>query len=187
MSTMKRMVAAVMVMLLAAGGMSFSLISDPPVTKKSGKIEWLSFEEGVERSLNENKKMFIDVYTDWCGYCKKMDRETFEDPEIAAFINENFIPVKFNAEQREAIDFRDHTFSFVASGNRGYHELAAYLLNNQLSYPTTVFLDEQQNMIFPVPGYHKTNDFDKILHYVAGEYYKTTSWKDFVKEYAKGS
>ncbi len=158
------------------------LLAQEPETS-SHLVEWMSFEEAVERSKTEKKKIFIDVYTDWCGWCKVMDKNTFNDPDIAAYLNENFYNVKFNAEQKAPITFKDHTFEYVASGSRGYHELAASLLNNKLSYPTVVFLDENFQMISPVPGYHKPAFFEKVVKYFGGEHYKDTSWKDYEKNF----
>ncbi len=147
------------------------------------KVEWLTFEEAVELSKTEKKKIFIDVYTDWCGWCKVMDKNTFNDPEIAAYLNENFYPVKFNAEQKEDVHFRGETYKFIASGRNGYHELAAGLLNNKLSFPTVVFLDEDFRIISPVPGYHKPDFFHKVVTYFGGEHYKDLSWKQWEEEY----
>src|SRR5260370_42057313 len=101
----------------------------------TGTVKWMSFEEAVEKSKTEKRKIFIDVFTDWCGWCKVMDKNTFPDPEIARILNENYYPVKFNAEQTGDVAFRGATFKFIAQGNRGYHQLAAALLNNQMSYP----------------------------------------------------
>lgn len=146
-------------------------------------VNWVSFEEAVELSKKEKKKVFIDVYTDWCGWCKVMDKNTFSQPVIAAYLNENFYAVKLDAEQEEDITFRDHTFKFVPSGNRGYHELAAALLNNKLSYPTVVFLDEEFNMIQPLPGYQKPDQFEMIVKYFGSNGYKTTDWSKWQEEF----
>ena len=70
-------------------------VTDP--AEGSG-VKWLTFEEAVEKSKTEKRKIFIDVYTDWCGWCKVMDKNTFNDPEVAKLLNEKFYPVKFNAE-----------------------------------------------------------------------------------------
>ena len=78
--------------------------------RSDSTVNWLTFEEAVERSKTEKKKIFIDVYTDWCGYCKVMDKNTFSQADIAQYLNENFYPVKFNAEQKQDITFRGHTF-----------------------------------------------------------------------------
>ncbi|TRX62181.1 DUF255 domain-containing protein [Fulvivirga sp. M361] len=147
--------------------------------EEGSAVNWLTFEEALEKSKTQKKKIFIDVYTDWCGWCKVMDKNTFGHPEIAQYLNENFYPVKLDGEQKEDIVFRDRTFKFVPSGRKGYHELAAALLNNKLSYPTVVFLDEDFNMIQPLPGYQKPDQFEKIVKFIGGNYFKNTSWKDW--------
>ncbi|MEQ8572642.1 MAG: DUF255 domain-containing protein, partial [Fulvivirga sp.] len=118
-----------------------------------------------------------------CGWCKVMDKNTFSQPVIAAYLNENFYAVKLNAEQREDIIFRDHTFKFVESGRRGYHELAASLLNNKLSYPTVVFLDENFNIIQPLPGYQKPDRFEMIVKFIGGDNFKTTDWQTWESQF----
>ena len=146
-------------------------------------MRWITFEQAVEKSKTEKRKIFIDVYTDWCGWCKVMDKNTFHEPKVAKLLNEKFYAVKFNAEQREEILFRGTTFKFVPNGNSGYHQLAASLLNNQLSYPTVVFLDEEFNMIQPLPGYRQASEFHMIAQYIGEGFYKTVKWEDFQTRY----
>ncbi len=153
------------------------------VPTASAKVNWLSFEEAVEKAKTAPKKVFIDVYTDWCGWCKVMDKKTFSEARIAKYLNENFYPVKLDGEYEEDIEFKGNTFKFVASGRRGYHQLAAALLKNKLSYPTVVFLDEDFNLIQPLPGYQKAPDFDRIIKYIGGDHFKDQSWKEFAKSY----
>ena len=150
-------------------------------TISAQKIQWMSFEDAVAMTKNEGntKKVFIDVYTDWCGWCKKMDKDTFQNPEVAAYMQENFYMVKFNAEGKEPIQFDGRTFNYVPSGRRGYHELAAALLQNRLSYPTVVFLDENMKMLSPVPGYQKVDPFLQIARYFGEDIYKEQDWKSY--------
>lgn len=147
------------------------------------EIEWISFEEAVERSRDEPRKILIDIYTDWCGWCKKMDRDAYANEVISKYINEKFYAVKFNAEQQEEIEFDGHTFKFVAQGRRGVHELAAALTNNKLSYPTTVFMDEQLRVIQPIPGYMNAKSLDPILKYIGDDKFKSVKWPEFQKNY----
>lgn len=142
-------------------------------------INWVSFEEAMRLNRDEPRKILIDLYTDWCGWCKKMDKTTYSNDVVVNYINKNFYAVKFDAEQREDVDFQGHTFKFVPSGRRGYHQLAAALTNNQLSYPTTVFMDEELRIISPVPGYIGTAEFHTIINFIAREKYKTTPYKEF--------
>ena len=112
-----------------------------------------------------------------------MDAGTFNHPQIAAYLNEKYHPVKLNAEQKEEIEFNDHTFKFIPSGKRGIHELAYSLLNGKLSYPTVVFMDEPFRIISPVPGYLKPVIFDKIIKYYGEDNHKKIPWEKFNEEY----
>jgi len=147
------------------------------------EVNWMSFEEALKKSKVEKRKIFIDVYTDWCGWCKVMDKKTFSEATIANYLNRHYYPVKFNAEQTEDIEFRDHTFKFIPSGRRGYHELAAVLLQNKLSYPTVVFLDEDFNLIQPLPGYRNAKAFHPILTFFGQDQYKIMKWDEFQTQY----
>ncbi len=150
----------------------------------SQEIQWVSFEEAVELSKKEPRKLLIDLYTDWCGWCKRMDRDTYSQPEIIKAINENFYAIKFNAEQPEPVEFAGHTFKFVASGRRGVHELAAALTQNKLSYPTTVFMDEQTRIIQPIAGYMGPDRFLPILTYIGEDHFKNVKWEEYQKSIA---
>jgi len=163
--------------------LSTSNFQMPAELEKEAQIEWLTFEEAVALNQQNPKKIFIDVYTDWCGWCKVMDKNTFSHPTIAKFIKSRYYAVKFNAEQKEDINFRGHTFKYVPQGRRGYHELAATLMNGRMSYPTVVFLDEQMNLITPVPGYQKPKEFFKILSFIGDNKYKSQNWQEFDKGY----
>ncbi|MEC7264302.1 MAG: DUF255 domain-containing protein [Bacteroidota bacterium] len=144
-------------------------------------IKWLSWEEAVKLSETDAKpkKMFIDVYTDWCGWCKKMDKDTFQHPEVSKYMQANFYMVKLDAEGKAPIEYKGKTFKFVPSGRNGYHELAAALLQGQLSYPTVVFLDEEMNMLSPVPGYQKVEPFMQIAKYFGENIYKDKDWQTY--------
>ncbi len=147
------------------------------------EVQWITFEQALELSKGEKRKIFIDVYTDWCGWCKVMDKKTFSESNVASLLNEKYYAVKFNAEQTEDVLFQDHTFKFVPQGKRGYHELAAALLQNKLSYPTVVFLDENFNLIQPLPGYREPKEFYPILKFFSEDSYKKMKWDDFQKTY----
>ncbi|MEM8506452.1 MAG: DUF255 domain-containing protein [Bacteroidota bacterium] len=151
------------------------------ITVNAQDIQWLSWEEAVALTQNEGntKKVFVDVYTDWCGWCKKMDKDTFQNPQVAQYMQDNFYMVKFDAEGKDPIEFDGRTFEFVPSGRRGYHQLAAALLQNKMSYPTVVFLDENLKMLSPVPGYQKAKPFLKIARYFGDNIYKDQDWNSY--------
>ena len=149
-------------------------------TREAEGIKWHTIAEVQQLVKQHPKKIYIDMYTDWCGWCKQMEKNTFTNQAIIKELNTDFYAVRFNAEQKEDVVFKDKTFKYVSQGNRGYHELAATLMNGQLSYPTSVFLDENLNMISPLPGYLTPDKLEPILKYVGGDHYKNETLKDFM-------
>ena len=97
------------------------------------EVKWYTIEEAIRLASQEPRVLLIDVYTDWCGWCKRMDATTFSDPEVAAYMNNHFYPVKLNAEGKEDIVIGERTFKFVDNGRRGYHEMAAIVTKGRLS------------------------------------------------------
>jgi thioredoxin-related protein len=148
---------------------------------KAQEVQWMTFAEAAELTATETnpKKVFIDVYKDWCGWCKKMDMDTFQNPEVARYMEDNFYMVKMDGEGKDPITFKGKTYNFVPSGRKGYHELAAALMQGRLSYPTTIFLDEEMNMLSPVPGYQKPEPFIQIAKYFGENIYKEKDWKTY--------
>ena len=149
-------------------------------------IKWMTIEEALEKSKTEKRKIYIDVYTDWCGWCKHMDSTTFKDQSVVNYINEKYYAVKFNAEQGSDINYKGKNYKFTKQqGGRGHHELAALWLNNRLSYPTSVVLNEDQDLIQPIPGFQDANKMDAILHYFGTDNHKKTPWEKYERNYSK--
>ncbi len=151
------------------------------VEQTTPKVKWYSIEEAQALTKENPKKIYIDMYTDWCGWCKVMDNKTFTDARIIEQLNSNFYPVKFDAEGKNDVVFRDQTFKYVAQGNRGYHQLAAAMMNGKLSYPTSIFLDENLNIISPLPGYMTPDKLEPILDYIGNDHYKTTPFDKYIE------
>ncbi len=148
-------------------------------------VKWYTIEEVQELVKKEPRKIYIDMYTDWCGWCKVMDQKTFTDEKIADQLNSNFYAVKFDAEGKESVEFKSRTFNFIAQGSRGYHELAAALMQGKMSYPTSVFLDEELNLISPLPGYYPPDKLRPILEFIGEDHYKTTNYEEFLSKKGK--
>jgi uncharacterized protein YyaL (SSP411 family) len=146
-------------------------------------VKWYTIEEAFALTKKEPRKIMIDVYTDWCGWCKTMDSKTFNNPVIAAYLNKTYYPVKFNAEQKADVTLNGNTYKFVASGSKGYNQLAYELLNGKLGYPSIVFLTEDTKMLQLLQGYYEPKSFDVILKFFGGNAFKTTKWEDFQASY----
>ncbi len=148
------------------------------------EVKWYTFSEAMELNKKEPRKIIIDVYTDWCGWCKVMDRETFHHPVIAKILNEKYYPVKFNAERTDTVIFQGHTFINEGNGSRSVHQLAAALLNGKMSYPSIVFMDEKNQLITAIAGYQQPKQIEPILMYIYGSMYeKGVKYPDFVNSF----
>lgn len=153
--------------------------------KEGSEVKWYTIQEAEKMTKESAKPLFIDAYTDWCGWCKKMDKDTFTNPVIRDILNSKFIPVKFNAEGKEEINFLGK--KFINDGKAGNaHQLAVALLNGQLSYPTVVFLifgSDGKIGTQAVPGYKEPKEMEMLLSFFADKAYEKQSWEDFQKSF----
>lgn len=150
-----------------------------PAAEAQNKINWITFEEAYAKVKTHPKKVMIDVYTDWCGWCKVMDQKTFTDPDVIKYVNENYYAVKFDAEGKNEVKIEKDVFKPNASGRS--HALAISLLQGKMSYPSIVYLNESFNMIQPIPGYQDAKVFHQVITFLGGDYFKKESFEDYKK------
>jgi len=150
------------------------------------KVDWLSISEALEKNKKNPGKIFIDVYTDWCGWCKKMDKTTFSDSKVASLLNKHFYPVKFDAESSKPVEFNGTVYKNPnPGGRRSAHELASALLRNKLSYPSYVILDKNNKGLTVLKGYLKKDQIMPILKYLGKDIYKEMEWKEYQQQQDK--
>ncbi len=160
---------------LLAVSVAIFVVSDNYANSGEKKIIWMSIEEALKANETNPKKIFIDIYTDWCGWCKKLDANTFSHPEIVDYINANFHAVKLNAEQSAPIVFKGVTYENSRPGQpRSAHNFASAIMQGRLGYPSLAFMDENLNLITTVPGFKTPQQLEPWLAYINQEAYKTT-------------
>ena len=71
----------------------------------------MTLGDALEAQRENPKKIIVDVYTDWCGPCKLMDKKTFQNRDVATYISKYYYAVKFNAEGQEKINYYGNTFT----------------------------------------------------------------------------
>jgi len=144
------------------------------------KIKWMSFEQAYELNKKKPKKIFIDMYTDWCGWCKRMDATTFANPVIVEYMNKNFYNVKMNAERKDTVVIDGTTFVNPNPGStRSSHQLAIELLRGKMSYPSFIFLNEKSQLLTVVAGYQPAKEFEAIIHYFADNAFTDQQWEEY--------
>ncbi len=163
---------------------TFILAFSLPLFAQKQKVKWYSFEKAIEMNKKEPRKILVDVYTDWCGWCKKMKKNTFNHPKIAKYINNNFYAVRFNAESNKKVTFKGKTFVNNKNKKKKPHQLAIALLRGKMSYPSVAYLNENNQLITTVPGYYGPKDMEPILNFIINEAYKNQSFKDFKKNFS---
>lgn len=147
-------------------------------------ITWYSFEEAYKLNKKKPKKVFVDVYTDWCGWCKKMDSETFANVVIAKYMQKHFYCVKLNAERKDTIIMDGVKFVNKNPGSkRSTHELANELLRGKMSYPSYVFLNEKGNYLTMVAGYQGAENFEIVIKYFGEDAYLKQPFDSFRSDF----
>lgn len=150
-------------------------------------INWMTMDEAIAAQAKKPKKMFVDMYTVWCGPCKMLDRNTFSNPDVANFINKNFYPVKFNAEGNETIHLKDKIYNNPsydpAKANRrnSAHQFTRFM--GVTAYPTMLFLDENGGLINRVKGYRTPEQLELFLKLFGTDLWKTITTQEAYKEY----
>ncbi|BBO71689.1 thioredoxin [Desulfosarcina alkanivorans] len=150
--------------LITAVALVFSLYigSVPAVADQGagGGIQWVSYEEGRQRGETENKKVFLVFNADWCRYCLQMEKETFQDPTVIAYVNRNFVPISVNSDRQQEI-------------------AAKYSVRG---LPNTFFISEAGDPIANRPGYIAPDEMLKILKFIGSDSYQSMSFSAFMKK-----
>jgi len=150
----------------------------------SEKVKWYTMDEALKLNATAPRKILIDIYTDWCSWCKKMDAETFNHPAIAKYINKNFYPVKFDAESSAPVKFGEHTFVNQGrnSGSRkSTHQFVSSLGVN--GYPSVAYFNNKLELIGVLPGYYTPQKIESLLHFIVEEKYQNTKLEDYEKTF----
>ncbi len=143
------------------------------------KIQWMSFEDAVKASEKNPKKMYIDVYTAWCGWCKRMDATTFSNDTVADYMMKNYYCVKLDAETRDTIYFREKMF--VYKPELKANEIALSMLSGKMGYPSAVFFDEKFNLLTVVQSYLTPPQIMPMLKYFGENIYLNKTWEEYQK------
>jgi len=167
-----------LVFLLAAW-LVFSNFSKAPEPVE--KTQWLTLAQAMEKMKIEKRPILIDLYTDWCGWCKVMDKKTYTNKNVSQYLAAKFYPVKIDAESKGAYTFNGKTYNFNSKYKT--NEFALYLTQGQLSYPTTVIIPVDGSEPQAIPGYLEPKDFELIVKYFGEGHFGRTAFNSYQKNF----
>lgn len=131
------------------------------------EIKWMTMNEALQAQKKNPKKIFVDVYTHWCGPCKMLDKNTFANKDLVKYVNDKFYAVKFNAEGNEKVTYKEHTYSNPdydpnkATTRNSVHEFTMAL--GVRAYPTMIIFDEKGDLLFPITGYYSASQLEPMI------------------------
>jgi len=135
-------------------------------------VEWKKWDAGLSSAAASRRPVVVDVYTDWCRWCRQMDREVYGRPDVSRYLAEKFVAVKLNAESAEPVSYRGR--SLTARSLASSFDVSGY--------PTTIFLTSDGDHLANVPGYVEPGRFLLLLRYVGdGHMDRGVKWDEYVK------
>lgn len=163
----------------------FSLTSNV----QSQEINWMTMNEALNAQAINPKKIMMDAYTNWCGPCKMLDKNTFQNPDVVKYVNNNYYAVKFNAEGNEGVNYKGQDFinpnydASKAKSRNAQHQLSQAL--QITAYPTIVFFDENGDTLVPLPGYKTPQQLELYLKLFLDNDHKNISTQEQWDAYQK--
>jgi len=148
-------------------------------TENNGLVKWLTIKEAQEKNKLLAKPIILDIYTDWCGWCKHMMRTTYSNAGLAEYINANFYPVKFDAETKDTIEYDGKIYKPTSKAPKTPHELAIKFLGNSLSYPSTMFITNNYQFNLLTQGFLEDKKIEPILIFMVENAWQTTNFNEF--------
>lgn len=175
----KYYIALAIVTLAISCGILYKKMNGGTLPEPKTPIHWVDMEEAAQAAKKDGKRIYIDVYTDWCGFCKKMDQSTYRDTALIRYINANYHAVKLNAE---AAVIKADGKEYQRVGQ--FNQFAINILNSDMGFPTTVILEPSLAGTFKHAGYIDATTVRAVVSYFGEKMYeKNVKLDDYVNKF----
>ncbi len=157
--------------------LTISALSAPTAAGQAPAVLWRGWDRGLEEARTSGRPVLVDVYTDWCGWCRRMEANVYSRPEIRDYLSRKFVVVKLDAEASDAARYEGRAFTSRSLASRF----------GVSGYPTTIFLRSAGDHLVSVPGYVDAERFLQVLHYIGeGHMDRGVTFQDFARQSAPG-
>lgn len=141
------------------------------------KLEWLKMSELRQKMKSDAKPALIDLYTNWCYWCKVMDKKTYTNSKVIAYINDHFCAVKLDAETKDIIEWKNNSYNY--NENYKVNDFTMYVTSGQPGFPTTVIFTNDHSDPISIQGFLEPKELEPILKYFGEGVYKTEGFEVF--------
>jgi thioredoxin-related protein len=149
--------------------------------KSDTRVTWISLEQLQQLSAESKKPILIDVYTDWCYYCKVMDKTTWQNDSVAAYLADKYYTVKLNAENKEPCTWEGKTYNYEPRYK--VNLLSVKLLGGNMVFPSTVIIPVKGEPEV-LKGAYRANELEMIIKYYGERANETTTPEAFMKKFS---
>lgn len=152
-----------------------SATSAPSTTAGATSAKFVTYDAAIAKAKAENKFVFVDIYTDWCTWCQRLDKDVYSNATVQQAFAKNFAITKINAESAT-----EHTFQ---GATKTEEQIATSW--NVTGFPTLVFLDTTEKPVFAYIGYLPPDKFLKLLDFVSsGAFHQTDDFNTWLKTHS---
>lgn len=148
------------------------------------QVQWKTMEQASQTDMKKNKKLFfVDFSTSWCGWCKKMDRDTFSDPVVSAILNKYYIPVHFDAEGNSTFTWNGAKYSNTSTPGQKpqTHPFTRAILGPKVGYPSFAVFNSEGGLTQILQGYQNAYEFSMVLWYLCSGDSRTYTFDEYQK------
>ncbi|NOZ35506.1 MAG: DUF255 domain-containing protein [Chlorobi bacterium] len=146
------------------------------------KIHWKTLDEALKLNKKEPRKILLNFYNYNKISCSLIRTQTFNQQQIANYLNKNYYPVNIDVFSQDTLKIMGQTYINENKAYK-YHQLPIAALDGKMTFPAFIILDENEKVLIKVQKYMTPENFEPLMKYYAGNFYKTENFNNFMKHF----